>query len=223
MNDFRYMDEAQENAQSAGFSNFGKLTVTQVGMKKWNRDADGNIVGRPSDITGAEWDKLPKKDKFVEVMFSIDVQEFNPELQFTYERKVSIIGGKKSDWAQIVSPSIDKVFGKGKMLSQLNGLYVEVQDVPQINDPQYNTIQFVRVFKNRDEAFAAYQEKKGGGKSAPVASDSGSEFPPIYGNMDTWIETAKFIKADLEAGQSLPDVAKTYGVDVSWVNKAKSM
>lgn len=224
-NDFKYMDEAQEASRSSGFSNFGKLTIEQVGMKMWVRDGDGNISGRPVDITQAEWDRLSKRDKFVEVKFCIDVQEFNPALEFTYERKVSILGGKSSDWAKIVQPSIDKVFGKGKQLSQINGLYVEALDVPQLNDPEFNTIQFVRAFKNRDEAFAAYQAKRGDaatGTSPAAPAVDGGDFPQMYGSATAWQQAVVAIKDELAKGKSMPDVASIFGVDVSWIVKAQS-
>jgi hypothetical protein len=217
--DFKHMNEAAEAAEGSEFTQFGKLTVSLLGRKKWIRDADGEIVGRPVDITESEWDSVPKNDRFTEVQFSIDVQEFNPNLKFVYERKVSIMGGKKSDWAKTVKPSIDKVFGKGKTLDQLSGLYVEAREVPQIRDDEYNTVEFVRVFKNRDEAFAAYNAKTGGGASAsPSAAPAATTaFPPNY-TAESWNNTmVPAIKGEAASGKTPAEISATYGIDVQFV------
>lgn len=215
--DFKHMNEAAEAAESSGFTQFGKLTVTLLGRKKWNRDADGNITGRPSDITAGEWDSVPKNDRFTEVQLSVDVQEFNPNLKFTYERKVSIMGGKNSDWAKQVKPSIDKAFGKGKTLDKLDGLYVEVRDVPQMGDSDYNTIEFIRGFKNRDEAFAAFRDKTGGNGGSAPAPAATADFPPNY-TAESWNTTmVPAIKAEADAGKSPAEISTTYGIEVRYI------
>jgi hypothetical protein len=220
--DFKHMNEAAEAAEGSEFTQFGKLTVSLLGRKKWIRDADGEIVGRPVDITESEWDSVPKNDRFTEVQFSIDVQEFNPNLKFVYERKVSIMGGKKSDWAKTVKPSIDKVFGKGKTLDQLSGLYVEAREVPQIRDDEYNTIEFKRVFKNRDEAFAAYNAKTGGGaSSAPSAAPASTgDIPPGY-TKDAWEEhMIPAIKKEHSEGKPAAAISSLYGLELHFVEAA---
>ena len=68
--------------------------------------------------------------------------------------------------------------GKGSMskgkfgvtLSELNGSYVEVHDVPQQDNDEYNTAKLVKVFKSRDECFAAWEQRFGGSEDSSSAT-----------------------------------------------------
>jgi hypothetical protein len=203
-------DAAEQAEQSGSYSNFGLLTTKVVEHRVWV-DKDGNRTTEKVDPV--MYQQHAKKDRFVKVEFEVNLQEFKPDLDFNYTREVDILGGKESDWKLIVNPSLKKVFGKKAQLSDTNGVYVEVQDVPQTRDPEYNTIKFIRKFKSREECLAAMQELVGGGTATPTAS----AIPSAY-NEKVWNETmVPSIKGALAGGKSPEEVAKDYNVGVEFV------
>ena len=157
---------------------FGKLSISEMRYRIVEKTSDGGWEGRDVEVkeyTAAQ----PVRNqlfKTVEPTFLVDVQEFNPDLQWQYERRVQI---NDPDWKATVAPSIEAIYGGGSAvgdglrdsLSKLVGSYVEVQDEPQVGDPAYNTINFVRVFESRDACYAAYVERFGepGGDGAGAA------------------------------------------------------
>ena len=211
---------AQDAEKSSVRSNFGKLTVEVLKYIHW-------VDGYPVEVDADMYSTL-RKDNTIKIKFGIDVSEFNPALEFTYERQVDIPG---KDWHQIVKKSIVDVLGKksadnyGEAFRKLNGAYVEVNDVPQAKGGEYKTIQFVKVFKDRNECFAAYVERFGDPAertttSAPVSS--GMEVPAGY-DEQAWKDTIPYIKTALCEGQTPVDVAKAYGIDnIKFVMQAKN-
>ena len=123
-----YSDQAPE----AGFvnTNFGKLICTPV-VVTWKTVDDVRSV-----------DKRPLKDgeelqdgEQLELNFKVLISELNPALTFEYERSVPIknSGSQKTDWDEIVRPSLEKVFGKNAWADAIEKQpYVAVDDTPNL-------------------------------------------------------------------------------------------
>lgn len=155
--------------------NFGKLSMTSQ-YKQWQDKS-------PTDVTLAQFVKLDKKERSQEATFAIEIKEFNPDLKFTYERRVNVGG---LDWNKIFKPSLFKVLGitpsddktiAQKQLSdalrKLVGAYVAVEDVPAhanktekaqglTHSEKYNTIKVVAIYADRAECYGAWKSKYGG-------------------------------------------------------------
>lgn len=183
--DFSLVGEAEAAApQSTGFTNFGKLHLS-TRYFKW-------VDGKPVEIAADEYRALPFKNaegkgaKGQEIIFALDVQEFKPELQFTYSRKVGV---GSLDWNKTLKPSIEKLLGRGCMdpakvgetLTRLQDTYVALADVPQANTKnnpnrsQYNVCKLVAVYPDRAACYAAYLERGNGTPTSAVASSNGSQ------------------------------------------------
>lgn len=190
LDDFALAGQAEEEAAAAsGRANFGKLTI-RARFLAWSE-------GQPTEVDASTYQGLGPRQRSLEYVFQVDVQEFKPDLNFTYERKVSVGG---LDWNKILKPSLEAVFGAGSAdkdhladtLRKLHSAYVCVEDVPQTptrakpDRAKYNTIKLVTVFDTREACYAAWQEKygttqaNGNGGGAPVA-----DVPPGY-TADTW-------------------------------------
>ena len=190
VDDFDVAGQAEEEAAAAsGRSNYGKLTL-RARFLAW---ADGH----PTEVDAATYNTLGPRQRSLEYVFAVDVQEFKPDLSFTYERKVGV---GSLDWNKILKPSIESVFGAGSTekdslpatLRKLHGAYVCVDDVPQTptrNRPdrsKYNTVKLVTVFETREACHAAWVEKYGAASSNGNGHASAiADVPPGYTN-DTW-------------------------------------
>lgn len=170
------LEQSSEAAKaSAAQSNFGKLTIASA-FKHWQKE-NGLMV----DLTPDEFKPHAKeRGYFQEVQFTVDPSDFNPNATFIFQRKVSVVASEeirdangaktkkytKSDWTQIVEPSIIAVFGSIAEMAKLTNakapVYVEVESVPQRADSRYNTLRFTRHFKNLAECTAAWKAKYGG-------------------------------------------------------------
>lgn len=161
------------------FKQYGRLTLTTKPFA-WRN-------GKTEEVSAADWKRLPqtvdnKNAKGVDMVFSVNIQEFRPQLAFTYERKVTVGG---ADWNKKLAPSIEAILGKGSMskdtrnatLAGLNGKYVAVIDVPQ--EPRknaapdakvYNTISFVKVYDSREACLHDASEGFAGTASAANGS-----------------------------------------------------
>ncbi len=211
------VDEQAEKSQSA-LSNFGQLAVTVARRIHWS---DDGVL----DVTEEIYNALPASDKSLELLFSVTISEFNPDLDWVHERKVRI--GDK-DWHKALVPSLRAILGNDTMskgnfsetLQSIDGKYVEVTDVPQASNPEYGTIKFLTIFNSRDEAFAAYSARLGGGEVAEVAvaapTDSGLPIPPGYG-AEAWLGMVADIQTALAGGQAVPIVAKEYEVGIPFI------
>ena len=208
------VDEQADKSQSA-LSNFGQLAITVARRIHWS---DEGVL----DVTEEIYNALPASDKSLELLFSVTISEFNPDLDWVHERKVRI--GDK-DWHKALVPSLRAILGNDTMskgnfsetLQSIDGKYVEVTDVPQASNPEYGTIKFLTIFNSREEAFAAYSARLGGGEVAEVAvaapTDSGLPIPPGYG-AEAWLGMVADIQAALAGGKSVPAVAEEYQVGV---------
>lgn len=187
-NDLDFINEAEANAPEATFTNYGKLD--------WN--INRYIVwkdGQPESVTPEQYKAAPAKvngktAKNVELIVAVDIQEFKPDLTFTYSRRINV---GDWDWNATFKPSLEKALGvkisKGTpaegskeitvstALERIKGKYVAYQDVPQQkagkDGKTYKTIKIVRVFKSKAECQAAVNERTngaGGAASTPVES-----------------------------------------------------
>lgn len=189
MDEFDNVATAEEEAQVAsGKFNFGKLKILPrfLGWKD----------KKPTEIDAATYAGLEARARSLEYVFSIDIQEFKPDLRFTYERRVQVGG---LDWNKILKPSLEAVIGTGSTdketlantLRALNGRYVCMEDVPQTpmkNKPErskYSTASLVKVYETRELCYAAWQEKYGSDTSGTPAAD----VPNGY-TSDTWAKQA---------------------------------
>lgn len=232
MDNFYDQIEAQAAAsESVGVrSNFGKLTIKPGRYVHWQGKYPNSVA---VEVTAEQFAKLPAKETRLEVVFNVNIKEFNPDLAWEYERKVQI---GDMDWRKTVLPSISEALGKkiskggyAQAFQEIDGKYVEAQDVPQLdkegNERTYtgqdgavhvaNTIKIARIFANRDECFKAWSEKFGG--SGAPAPQTGSDVPEAYGDMATWQSVWGDIKSALASGKTVPQVAAEYGVQVKHI------
>jgi hypothetical protein len=164
-------NEAEEMLEQAtSFAQFGKFhskTVAKVFEK---------TEGVFREVTAAEW-RAHGGFKMLELTAQVDTQEFKPELERKYERRIQVKGApwnKKgedgkyvaipSDWEATFEPSILSVTGAPDAktaLKLLEGKYVKVLDVKQQPtkrqpEPSYNTAKVVAVYDSREAAYADY-------------------------------------------------------------------
>lgn len=170
----KQIDEAPE-AQPFVNANMGKLTITPYVMN-WTEDETGKRMPERKELP--EDYELQKGENF-ELLFSVDIQELNPALQFKYERNVQI---RKSnlevephiltDWSEIVEPSLLAVFGANWLEAVMKQPYVEIEDVPNITGRKgkpkdgkegkiFGVPKFVHTFKSHSECEAAHAERFG--------------------------------------------------------------
>jgi len=236
------LEAAATAAESFGIrKNFGQLTIAPT-YQRWEvvgeeTDADGNVKEKrmPVEISLADYRQTDKRSRSMQLKFSVNIQEFNPELDFQYERNVNV--GDK-DWRQIFVPSVQRVFGKDSMnagnysktLAKLHGSYVEVHDVPQARNPEYNTIALAKVFGTKDECYAAYEKNRaqfaegGSGEGAtatPTAATATTDIPEGYSE-DTWNELKGQVIAELEKGTPIKEVSDNWAIPVPFLAKLKS-
>lgn len=213
------VDEAADAAdQPLPRYQYGQLTVKPGQYIHW-------VDKNPIDVTPEEFNKLPVKERSLKILFSINVKEMNPELDWEYER---MLRPGESDWHKILKPSIVALMGKDSMskgnysktLQELSGKYVEAADVTQTKNPEYNTIQLLRIFESRDACFTAYKERFGDSVASSAA-------PTLLSTPDGW-ETGAWLTVvvDIEtafiAGQTVKQIADEYGVPVANIAEVKA-
>jgi hypothetical protein len=212
-----YADKASERV------NYGKVTITPRYIK-WNRDEDGISLGPPDEITPEQYRQLPKEDTSLEVLFGVDIQEFNPALEWTYQKKVLLAPGK-NDWTKVVRPSLVKLLGKKIMedyasaFASLNGKYVQVADVPQVKNPEFDTVEFRAVYASRDECFQSRNERFGGsnsGQATAQATPAATSAVPEGYTDASWKSTIPAIKTALTT-QDVNKVASDYMVPPKFI------
>lgn len=164
------------------YFNYGKLTIGYVYVD-WSS-------GSRVETTPQLWADLPEKTadgksaKAIDITLSIDIQEFNPNLGFGYNRKVTL---NSADWNKTVKPAIEKICGaksldkgnRSKTLRNLQGKYVSGVDAPQlprgnnshINDKTgqpYMVCKLMQVFESREACLAAKEARSASYATAHV-------------------------------------------------------
>lgn len=188
--EFDFAGPAEEEAQVAGGKyNYGKLKIVPRFLIWKDR--------QPTEIDAATYATLDARSRSLEYVFSVDVQEFNADLTFTYDRKVQVGG---LDWVKTLKPSIEALQGAGATdkdhlattLRALNGRYICAEDVPQVptktkpDRAKYSTIKLTAVYETREACHAAWQKKYG---AAPAAGDVPGGYTP-----ETWAKQADDLK-----------------------------
>lgn len=191
--EFDFAGTAEEEAQAAGGKfNYGRLKITPRFIA-WKDK-------QPTEIDAATYAMLAARERSLEYVFGVDVQEFKPTLTFIYERKVQVGG---LEWTKILKPSIEALCGKGSTekdtlaatLRSLHGRYVCAEDVPQIpttkrpDRSKYSTIKLATLFDTREACHAAWQEKYG----ADDGGDAAADIPAGY-TVETWAKQADDLK-----------------------------
>ena len=208
----KYADEAPE----AGFPQlqYGKLSITPQ-VVKWGGKGVAPVVTEM-----AEGQELKERET-LRLRFRIDIQEFNPALEFEWYRDVDVRKSGKgienqTDWSETVQPSLEKVFGK-KWATGADGSYVEVEDVPSVRGTytnkngevkQLNTVKFLRKFKDKDECLAARNEtyKKQGDEVSGLPANVVEQCKSLYKSVNNDDEMFKNIVAQ-------SDELKNYDVE----------
>ncbi len=163
--------EMVTNAPEAGFApiNYGKLSVVAQ-VLAWKQDPDDEKKRNPVRSELQKGQKLGKGE-ILELKFSVDVSEFNPALEFQYERTISVrktSAREKTDWTEIVEPSLLAVFGKEWIKAVAKHPYVEVEDVPNVlgkvsgkSGKTFGVPKFLRIFASAAEAKKAREDRFG--------------------------------------------------------------
>lgn len=222
------LEEAASAADSGG-AQFGQLTIKPASYIHWKKekDEDGQIRTSKVEVTPADFANLPARQKSIELLFVIDVKGMNPDLDWTYDRRVR--PGDK-DWHRILKPSVIALLGPDSMkqgeysktLQSLSGKYVEAADVPQTKDPEYNTISLVRIFESKEECFAAYKERFGDDSVSTGAPSGMPLSTPDGWETGVWLSTVSDVESALVGGKSIKEVADDYGVAVSHIAEIKA-
>jgi hypothetical protein len=182
-----------DEAPEAGFAavNFGKLVATP-NVLTFVTDENGkrNAVRtqlKPGHALG--------EGESLEIEFKVLISELNTALEFEYSRNVNIrkSGRVKTDWSEIVLPSLETVLGKDWAMALEKQPYVEVEDVPNIagntskSGKIFGVPKLVRVFKNKTECAEARNKRfpPRENSAAVGEEETGLEFP------DDVIEQAK--------------------------------
>jgi len=179
---------------SRGWYRIGKLAIGMARFQRWQNR-------QPVSISYEEWTKTPSKDRSFEYAFDIDIKEFDERAQkegWSYTRNIN---PRSANWFQILEPSLEAILGKGclnaehrnKTIKELQGHYVAILDVPQApgKDGQipanketgrpYTTVKFAKIFANRDEAKAFYDElRKDTGTSEAQTPTTGPAVPQVW-------------------------------------------
>jgi hypothetical protein len=220
-------DAEQEAEAGRERLQYGKLTVAPRYVKWIPQDG----TRKPQEISPAVYRDTPDRQRSLEVVFSVEIQEFNPALDWTYERNVSV---GSADWHRILKPSVEELTGEGSMdaehmgatLGQLRGKYVAIADVPQTkvrdDGKVFRTAKFVKIFDGRDacraewyERYGAAMEESGGD---PLAAPSSWESE--WDGFDIESEASQGPALKEEYGDLETFATDYYGVSVESVVKA---
>lgn len=224
--DFDLLTELVNDAPQAGGGpriNYGKCTFDVVIMA-W-KEADGV---RSPDARPFKKGEVLKNGEYLQITFHVDIQEFNPSLEFTYDRRVDVKKSgprAKTDWSETVEPSLLKTFGKEWTKKIGKGVYVEVEDAETVvtdkegkakgwtsQDGKFHVNmvpRFTRAFKSKAECNAAREDRYG--KKDEEAESNDSDIPAsVIGDARKLIESlgeeqARTILAGKPLGDYEPD------------------
>lgn len=165
-----------DKAPEAGFASYsyGKLSFQPM-VQTWqdtDQIVDGKAKRKPVAVPYREGQGELKEGQDAAFEFTVGIREFNPALDFDFVRLVVLKKNKvdpqskevliKTDWDEIVLPSLIQVFGANWLAEIRKGVYVQIEAVPQIGAKKteggkvYTTIKFIKVFASREECRAAH-------------------------------------------------------------------
>lgn len=181
----------EQATRSANIGKFSSYTTCHV----WYKGAGSQ------QVEPAEYQKfIPvrnEKGKFLYLHICIDLQEFDPNNTYTYDKWIMVKGGDnyvdvngdgnkdkfQSDWFATWLPSVKDVFGNKyttmvAALKDLNGKYVKILNVkqqPTAKNPvpaeNHTTPKLVKVYESREAAYQDWQVMTGNsGQSVPTSS-----------------------------------------------------
>lgn len=228
------LDRAEQSFQRVAI---GKLSIG-VKFLKW---ANPGSNEKPAEVTQDEYINLDPKQRSVQYVFGVNVQEFAPHLQFNYERNLS---PGSADWNKSFAPSVESCLGNGSMqkanasatLRKLNGSYVEATEVPQqprkgdkhlnkqTGEP-YTTISITKVFASREEAYTAYVARFGEHKGDNGNGSGDAPMTPGEG-LKTWAadlwpqQWGDIVTCVVDNGMGIDEVATAYGEDKAKIEEA---
>lgn len=191
--------QAVDEAPSAGFVNvnYGRL-ISAVNVVTWTgkKGEDRKAVRVPFTD-----DYELKKGENLELTFTIKISEINPKLEFDYERNVLIQkssddGKFKTDWTEMVEPSLVAIFGADwpKVITGKKAIYVAAEHVDSLRLPKegkknYGVPKFIQKFASLEECKAARDARYG----AAVVDDTDD----ALGIPDTVVAQAKSLLQSL--------------------------
>lgn len=174
---------AADEAPEAGFApvNYGRLTVEPM-VKTFGKGNDKHA--KPTLEPYRDGQKLEPNQVLV-FKIRVGISELNPALTFEYERDVNIqkSGRNKTDWSEIVLPSLISTFGEDWGDAVLKQPYVEVEDVPNVTDAMTKSgkvlgvPKFIRVFKSKAECAKAREARFGNAAGSSSSASSGGDVP----------------------------------------------
>lgn len=184
--DYDQLDQSAEDAPQAGYGpnlNFGKLS-TDANIISWVGPKDSREMQTRPLVKGDKADK--DKGEYIRLTFGVNISEFNPSLDWTYEREVDMkVNGPraKTNWSEIVLPSLLAVFGKDWAKKIAKDPYVAVEDADDINGRTskksgkvLSVPKFIAAYKNKAECKQAWEEKYSKRNSSNSDTD-GEEIP----------------------------------------------
>lgn len=135
--DLNAIGAAIAEAPDAGFvnANYGRVTVLPQ-IVSWSKQKDPQTGKSKKIVRPMTKGDAPKNGESLELLIAVDIAEFNPALEFRYERNIAIRKSTpkdKSDWTEIVEPSLIAVFGKDWLSKVVARPYVQIEDVANVN------------------------------------------------------------------------------------------
>lgn len=158
--------------------------------------------------------------KHIQLHVCVDTQEFNPELGFSYERRIQVAEGNwkrkneetgeqeviLSNWFGVWTLSVKNVLGAkfegmSQALKYLDGKYVKCLDVLQQPtkrqpEPEYNTVKLVAVYESRSAALKDYEAITGKTVSEATTDQQINNVPPGYESRGQFEETVRALRND---------------------------
>lgn len=178
--DSELLQEMADNAPQAGYGpnvNFGKLTVIPT-IISWKETGETftDDSGKEKKVRVVQERPLKKGDKadtgkgeYIRLKFMVNIQEFNPGLEWSYERDVDMkVSGPraKTNWSEIVLPSLIATFGDDWSKKIVKSPYVSVEDADDFNGTVskksgkiLSCPKFIAVYRNRSECEKAWRDK----------------------------------------------------------------
>lgn len=161
----QYVDNAPTRSSGSNYIQYGQLRCS-VSVITWQGKGQAPIKTPYKDGMEIE------SNQSMEIEFAVGVKELNPALEFDeWTRRILVerSGPKiKTDWSEIVLPSLETVFGNdwANVVTGKKVFYVECEQADSINPPRdgkrdYGVPKFLRKFKDFDECKAARDERFG--------------------------------------------------------------
>jgi hypothetical protein len=228
---------AESAAQSGERVNVGRLTFSMKYLH-W-------VNSQPVSVDPQTYRTLGQRERSIEITFNVDIQELNPTLDFTYERRVIL---HSTDWFEHWQRSVieyydlkvdDEDLTSRERQAELNklvlqktkelaGKYVMIADEEQSKqkDPTkvYRTPALVEAYQSKEECFTAYEQRFGrtpssaSSSTADTVTATTSEVPNGFNTYEEFEETVQIMRGD---GSTNLEIAKALEVGLGDVARVK--